>query len=383
MVNKRIVALSNQLRDKGVAVSIRSTQTACDVWDLVKDDFNRDEMKNALQSVYVKDNYDIEKFNQSFDEVFEFVDEANPFDATIKDPELSSNNPHNDSEVVQEVKGTGDEPAEMTIEDMLPPTFDPEALQKNRIHEKDLLKTDINNINSFDERILDLCRKLSEKIANKRTKRKRRMNSHSIDMPKTIRKNLKNGGKLIKLYQAKPKIHKSRHIFLNDISGSCDWISTWFFTILYGCQKSFDRIESYEFDNKLIETTNELNCESYYESYENIYAKRIMKGMIHGTSDMAKPFKTFLKETRLNHRTVVIILTDCRDWNGKRENGILESAEILKEIVQKSDRVVILNPESKKRWNTPTSCVEDYRRAGAEIFEIKNLDNLSEFITEL
>ena len=36
MVNERIIALSNQLREEGVTVSVRSTQTACEVWDLMK-----------------------------------------------------------------------------------------------------------------------------------------------------------------------------------------------------------------------------------------------------------------------------------------------------------------------------------------------------------
>lgn len=98
---------------------------------------------------------------------------------------------------------------------------------------------------------------------------------------------------------------------------------------------------------------------------------------------MAKSFKEFLKDAPLNHKTVVIILTDCRDWRGKREEGVLESAQVLKQIVQKSSKVLIFNPENKKRWNTPTSCVKDYQNAGAKVYEIKNLENLANLITNL
>ena len=144
---------------------------------------------------------------------------------------------------------------------------------------------------------------------------------------------------------------------------------------------------------KIIEENEDVIIKKYYEIIPFkinclIKLNKLIDALLIIKEELNVPyipslFETFLKETRLNHRTVVIILTDCRDWNGKRENGVLESAEILKKIVQRSERVVILNPESKKRWNTPTSCVEDYRQAGAEIFEIKNLDNLSKFVTEL
>ena len=98
---------------------------------------------------------------------------------------------------------------------------------------------------------------------------------------------------------------------------------------------------------------------------------------------MASSFKEFLKQAHLAHRSDVIILTDCRDWRGKRENRILESATVLKEIVTKSNKVMIFNPEKKIRWNTPTSCVKDYENAGAEVFEIGNLDNLAYMISRL
>ena len=382
MVNKRIVALSNQLRDEGVSVSIRSTETACNVWNLMKTDSNLNEIQTALRSVYIKDHHDNKKFNKVFEELFTNIEDKTKPNNIQQDP---YNNSHDDPSIQQEdiIPMPSEVESDLPIEKIIPPDFNPEQLKQNKIHEKDLLKTDISNINSYDERILDLCRKLAEKIANKRSKRKRLMTTNNIDMPRTIRGNLKNGGKLIKLYKSKPQIHKSKHIFLSDISGSCDWISSWFFSIIYGCQKSFDKISSYEFDSNIINTTEALKSESYYESFTSISTQRMRRGMIHGQSDMAQSFKEFLKDANLNHRSIVIILTDCRDWRGKREEGILESAKILKKIVKQSSKVIILNPEKKIRWDTPTSCVRDYQNAGAEVYEIGNLEHLAELITKL
>lgn len=90
-----------------------------------------------------------------------------------------------------------------------------------------------------------------------------------------------------------------------------------------------------------------------------------------------------LSKAHLNHRTTVIILSDCRDWQGKRENGILESAMVLKEIVTKSSKVLIFNPEPMEKWNTPTSCVHDYKDVGAEVYEIRDLNHLADMIIKL
>ena len=35
------------------------------------------------------------------------------------------------------------------------------------------------------------------------------------------------------------------------------------------------------------------------------------------------------------------------------------------------------------KWSTPTSCVHDYQKAGAQVYEIKNLENLANMITKL
>lgn len=382
MANERIVALSHQLRDAGVNVSIRSTKTACQVWDLFKNENDLNKMQTALKSVYIKDPYDEDKFDEVFEDLFTSKAEiSNQDDATMNPYDDS----HDDPAIQQEdIMGIPDsQTSDLSIESMMPPHFDPEELKENKIHEKDLLKTDISNINTFDERLLNLCRKLGEKIKNQRNIRRKHAKSNNIDMPRTIRSNLKNGGKLIKLFNCKPPLHKNKHLFLSDVSGSCDWISSWFFAILYGCQQSFNKIYSYEFDNRLLDTTNALKLESYYDSYQSIYASRMSRGMIHGKSDMANSFKEFLDTAPLNHRSIVIILTDCRDWNGKRTDGELESAKILKKIVERSSKVLIFNPEKQIRWNTPTSCVSDYQKAGAQIYEIQNLENLTKLISEL
>ena len=68
MLNK-IANLSAQLREEGLPVSIRSTQAAVKI-HMEFGETDRQLLKTALMAVYVKDRYDIPKFNKIFDEIF-------------------------------------------------------------------------------------------------------------------------------------------------------------------------------------------------------------------------------------------------------------------------------------------------------------------------
>ena len=64
MINK-IAELSAQLREQGLPVSVRSTQAAFEIYQNLGDD-DRNLLKTAMMAVYVKDKYDIPKFNKIF-----------------------------------------------------------------------------------------------------------------------------------------------------------------------------------------------------------------------------------------------------------------------------------------------------------------------------
>ena len=68
MISK-IATLSAKLRDSGTPVSVRSTQSAVKI-HMEFGETDRQLLKTALMAVYVKDRYDIPKFNKIFEEVF-------------------------------------------------------------------------------------------------------------------------------------------------------------------------------------------------------------------------------------------------------------------------------------------------------------------------
>ena len=127
--------------------------------------------------------------------------------------------------------------------------------------------------------------------------------------------------------------------------------------MVYAAQNSFNRARAFEFDNKTAEITSALFEPDLIEAFLKVLEIRHDNSMIRGKSNMFTAFEGFTKQANLNSKSYVLILSDCRDWAGPKEEGIPSSAYLIENMVKKSKRVLILNPEEKKKWNVADSCV--------------------------
>jgi len=270
--------------------------------------------------------------------------------------------------------------SESDVTDYRPPLDD---YMDRGVDESELMKKDIKLLNSLEPELLDLCQKLGKKIANKRVRRRKQAKNMRPDIRKTLRKNLKYGNTLLEIVKTKPRIKKSRHFFLNDVSGSCDWVSNWFFMMVYAAQNSFKKARTFEFDNKTVETTSALEEPNLLDAFIKVRDIRQKNMMIHGTSNMHSSFESFKDQADLNNKSYVLILSDCRDWAGPKSGKKPLSADIMDYLVDKSKKVLILNPEPFNKWNVVDSCVSYYEDAGAEFFEVRNLEQLAELISSI
>lgn len=385
MISK-IVNLSNQLRQEGLPVSIRSTYSASEVYfELGESD--RDLLRTALRAIYVKDRYDIPKFNKIFEEIFKKEKEETELDEIQKKGKAYlGGGPKSNKYIIKKQDSTFKKlQKEKLNNEKLRMLSGQPLLDEVKELERDgeLMNKDLTKLNRFDPRMLEICQRLGRRIANKRSRRKFRTNSNKIDMRRTIRANLKYGGVPVELVKSKPRPHKNEHLFLNDISGSCEWISSWFFMLMFSAQTAFKHSRTFEFDNKVIETTEALKEEYLIDSFVKVKDLRVKNMMVHGTSDMYSAFKQFQEKADLSNKSYVIMLTDCRDWAGPKQNGVPASVHLVEEMVRDSKKVVILNPEDRNKWDVVDSCVSLYRDAGAQVFEVNTLNQLAQFVEQM
>ena len=384
MINK-IATLSAKLREKGLPVSIRSTQAAVQIYmDLGMEDRNL--LKTALMAVYVKDRYDIPKFNKVFDEVFTVeLPKMEPKELN-KGTAYRGAGPKSNKYIIKKQSNMASKIRKEKLDNeklkMLSgqPLLD-EVKQLER--DGELMNRDLTKLNRFDPRMLEICQRLGKRIANKRSRRKIQTHSHKIDIRRTIRANLKYGGVPFELVKAKPRPHKNEHLFLNDISGSCEWISSWFFMLMFSAQTAFKRSRMFEFDTRVIETTNALKEEYLIDSFVKVKDLRVKNLMVHGTSDMYTAFTTFQNMVNISNKSYVIILSDCRDWAGPKVKGIPASVEVVEEMARDAKKLIILNPEDRNKWDVVDSCVSLYEEAGAQVFEVNTLNQLAHFVEQM
>jgi uncharacterized protein with von Willebrand factor type A (vWA) domain len=153
--------------------------------------------------------------------------------------------------------------------------------------------------------------------------------------------------------------------------------------MVYASQNSFKKARTFEFDNKTVETTSALEEPNLLDAFIKVRDIRQKNMMIHGTSNMHSSFESFKEQADLNKKSYLLILSDCRDWAGPKSAKKPLSAEVLDYMVNKSKKVLILNPEPINKWNVVDSCVSYYEDAGAEFFEVRNLEQLAELITRI
>jgi len=382
---EEIVKFSRLLRENNIPASLRSTQTAYDTLKL----FNHDDdlLNEALASVYVKKHEQRAKFDKVFKTIFGGDGEDDSQSDGSSDSPSSKGGKnrkflsgYNYSFKIINPSKFKVQPSEQDITDYRPPLNDYIDRGKN---ESELLQKDIKLLTSLEPELLELCQKLGKKIANKRVRRRKQSRNMRPDIRKTLRKNLKYGNTLLEIVKTKPRIKKSNHFFLNDVSGSCDWVSNWFFMMVYAAQNSFKKAKTFEFDNKTVETTSALGEPNLLDAFIKVRDIRQKNQMIHGTSNMHRAFESFKDQADLNNKSYVLVLSDCRDWAGPKSGNKPLSANTMDYIVEKSKKVLVLNPEPLKKWNVVDSCVSHYEDSGAEFFEVRNLEQLAELISKI
>ncbi len=225
---------------------------------------------------------------------------------------------------------------------------------------------------------------LGKKIATKELRKRQLAKKGSLDFRKTMRMNISNGGTLFNLIYKKKRIEDPKIILLTDISSSTSWVADWFFIISYTARMTFRHIRIFEFDSTIVEVTDALHSftlENALKSRVEAWRKPFRTRHYH--SNYETTFEDFLEYMKhgLDRKTTVIILGDCRDFNGSWvPEGLPRSALLLKQIIEKVKRVIILNPEPYKSWNTGDSVVFYYQQMGAEVHQVSTLRDLIEFV---
>ncbi|MCD4719151.1 MAG: VWA domain-containing protein [Desulfobacula sp.] len=218
-----------------------------------------------------------------------------------------------------------------------------------------------------------LVRKLKDTIKRRHAKTKRGI----PDIKKILRTASRYQGIPMQLvFRGKPK-QRGEIVTLCDVSGSVWTAAKFMLSMLYSLQDCFLAVRSFIFVSELAEVTRT------FERYE--VKKAIDKALVEakidykGTTNYGKAFRYFKTQYLdiLNKKTTLIIIGDSRT------NYTNSEAEILKEMQDKCQRVIWLNPEPRVLWNTGDSRMRAYETYCRQVQHCENLNQLLAFIKHL
>jgi uncharacterized protein with von Willebrand factor type A (vWA) domain len=225
--------------------------------------------------------------------------------------------------------------------------------------------------------IRDVIAKLVRKLRDMASRRYAARSRGVPDIKRTLRAATRTQGIPLELkFRQKPP-RKSRIVVLCDVSGSV-WSSARFMlTMLYALQDCFDRVKSFVFVDEPV------NVSHYFDEFDIDRALAEILQSANIAYDAATDYGRMLRLFKARHmstvtkKTTVIVIGDGRSNYGNPEE------EIFEEIRDRCRRLLWLNPEDERFWNSGDSEIRTYAVLCNEMRVCRNLNQLAAFIQEL
>lgn len=329
---ENLVLFGRALRSHGVAVTPAEVVVAATTYTLI-DTSDRTEVFLSLRTVLTTRVEDFPIFEELFEEFWnqtpqKLVERETTSDARLRRRTISQEST---------IKGL----AYFLENWATSPSADPEPIKLQGA--SDIESRAGKDFKAFGNDELDeiarVARRIVKRLANNPSRRwKPVRKGPRVNLRRSFRQSLKNGGELIELSYKQRKPRRTKLVVICDVSGSMDVYSRLLLQFVYGLQNSFAKVETFVFSTSLSRITGYLKNKTYQRALERLSSK------VHGWSGgtrIGASLATFNAEwlRRIDRRTIVIILSDGWD-TGEPE----QLTEALFQLKQRAGRLIWLNP---------------------------------------
>ena len=200
------------------------------------------------------------------------------------------------------------------------------------------------DFSSFDaDQVAELRRliaKIVPMLATKISRRKKPdLRAREIDLKKSVKRSIRTGGEVLRLFRRKRKIQKTQIILICDVSGSMDSYSQFLIQFLYSLQNEIKSLRTFVFSTRLSDAT------PYLRHKDIKFALQRLANEVHdwsGGTQIGNCLRTFNYEygrTIINSRTIVLIISDGWDRGDTDTLG-----KEMERLSKKCHRLLWLNP---------------------------------------
>jgi uncharacterized protein with von Willebrand factor type A (vWA) domain len=214
----------------------------------------------------------------------------------------------------------------------------------------------LSNVEQRDfHRMRVIVQKMAKRLNALYSRRRKTAKRGLLDFKNTLRKNITYGGLLFEPKWKKRRVDRPDVVALCDVSRSVKTVSRFLVLFLYSLNEILERIRTFIFCSNLIEVTHVFDEYPVEEAVAKIDTGTGLD-IIMGRTDYGGALVDF-KENWLDtvtDKTTVLILGDARNNYGDPRT------EILRQIKERSKRLIWLNPESEPFWGTGDSEMNRY-----------------------
>lgn len=337
-ISEAVIGFVQFARAKGLPVGIQDSKDAVQAADigLIQE---YDTFKYGLKALFVTDKEETELFDKVYEAFWKSRDGLVKSKTTYK----NQSNLQKKSPGSLVWMGMGD--TEESKEDSGKNVSGANKIERLR-------KTDFSKVGEMDSSLLEeLAIKLWQQMSLRLKRRmKAAQNRGKIDLRKTIRKSIGQGGDPLYLKFKKREPIKQRLIILLDVSGSMDKYSFFLLRFVWALRTHFEKIEAFIFSTTLLRITPFLDGKDMEKTLSSL------SGQVHHWSSgtqIGNCFRQFNEQyakRMLCGSSTTIILSDGLDTGEPQ----LLSDELLK-IKRRTTKLIWLNPLKGMRGYEPTA----------------------------
>jgi uncharacterized protein with von Willebrand factor type A (vWA) domain len=235
------------------------------------------------------------------------------------------------------------------------------------------------SFHSLTEEEAELLRKevqrLVAQLRSRAALRRKKGKSGKFDPKTTIRANQRYGGVPFDLKYKKRKL-KPNLVLICDVSTSMRPVAEFMLRMIYELQDQVAKARSFAFNADMEEISVTFSGKRAAEAVAEVLYN-IPPG--YYATDLGNSLETFFENwsEAVNSRSSVIILGDGRNnYNSPR-------IDLMKRMKKRAKRLIWFNPEHRQQWGTGDSDMFDYEPICDEVFQVRNLAQLSSAVDQL
>ncbi len=244
-----------------------------------------------------------------------------------------------------------------------------------RLREELLQKVKLSNVEHRNFRLVqEVVYRMAKKLVALHSRRRKVFKRGQLHVPRTLRRNMSYDGAIFDLQWKSVKVDRPKVFAICDVSGSVASYARFMLMFLYSLDEVMPKVRSFAFSSDLAEVTELFER----NKIEDAIAKTL-RDYSGGSTDYGQAFADFRKLCMddVDNRTTIVILGDARNNYGDPRT------EILKEMYDRSKRVIWLNPESRTTWNTGDAEMRKYTAYVHQAEECNSLVHLNRVVGNL